>query len=510
MPIHKTLSGKYALLVLLLMAVYFPLFLHMDYMPFRMWDESIMANNALEMSKSHHYIVATIFGEPDMGNTKPPLLLWCMQPFIKLLGFNEISIRMPSALAALGLCLYLFFVLGRYARSYLFSFFVVLALVTFPGYVRNHVIRTGEYDSLLVLFTTAFSFELFLATEAGDKKQQSKHLLAFFVLLTLAVLTKGIACMMLGPGLLLYVVFRKKLLAFLKNPSSYIGLAVFLVFGVGFYFLRESMNPGYLNAVWMNELGGRFAATNEGHTGPFGFYFSELWAFTLGNWKYLLPAILLVALFFTDNRLHRLSVFALVTGLLFMLVVSSAATKLTHYDAPLFPFLAVLTGAFLLVVYEGLKGGAGQLSPNTGSWMAFFTTLTLVSIFYFNNAGNFYFPKGDWWEEDYSQACRTFHNVAKDKNQLPYYHFVVNNYGNQLGERCVYNCYLEMMTNSGKKASITGPDSIAAGDKIILFREWPRDDLARRFTLIPLQPIGKEGWVYYDVQALRTDSTTHL
>ena len=96
------------------------------------------------------------------------------------------------------------------------------------------------------------------------------------------------------------------------------------------------------------------------------FYFSELWAFTLGNWKYLLPAILLVALFFTDNRLHRLSVFALVTGLLFMLVLSSSATNLTHYYPPLFPFLAVLTGAFLLVVYEGLKGGAGQLSPNTG------------------------------------------------------------------------------------------------------------------------------------------------
>ncbi len=510
MPIPKTLSSKYALLAVLLLAIYFPLFMHMDYMPFRQWDESIMASNALDMSKSHHYIVATIFGEPDMGNTKPPLLLWLMQPFIKLLGFNEISIRLPSALAALGLCLYLFFVLGRYARSYLFSFFAVLALVTFPGYIRNHVVRTGEYDSLLVLFTTAFSLELFLATEAGDKKQQSKHLLWFFVLLTLAVLTKGIACMMLAPGLLLYVLFRKKLLPFLKNSSSYIGLAIFLVFGVGFYFLRESLNPGYLHAVWMNELGGRYATANEGHTGSFGFYFTELWQFTLGNWKYLLPAILLVALFFTDNRLHRLSVFALVTGFAFLLVVSSAATKLSHYAAPLFPFLAILSGAFLLVLYESLKGGAGRLSPNTGWWMAAFITLTPVSIFYFNNADHFYFPKGDWWEEDYSQACRTFQHVAKGKNQLPYYHFVVNNYADKQGERCVYNCYQEMMSNGGKKVSITGPDSIATGDKIILFRDWPREELARRFTLIPLQQIGNEGWVYYDVQPLRTDSTTRL
>lgn len=510
MRLLQTLSSKYTLLIPLLLIIYFPIFMHMDYMPFRCWDESIMATNALEMSKSHQYIVATMFGSPDMDNTKPPLLLWCMQPFIKLLGFNEISVRMPSALAAFALCLYLFFTLGRYARSYLFSFFVVIALVTFPGYIRNHVVRTGEYDSLLVLFTTAFSLQLFLATRAPLKPQQGRHLLWFFIFLTLAVLTKGIACMMLAPGLLLYVLLSGKLLPFLKNPASYIGLAILLVFGLGFYFLRESMNPGYLHAVWVNELGGRYASVNEGHVGPFSFYFTELWEFTLGNWKYLLPAILLIALFFVDARLKQLSVFAFITALSFLLVVSSAATKLSHYSAPLFPFLAILTGAFLLIVYESLKNSLAQLSAYAGGAAAFFTMLLFVGLFYFNNAGHFYFPKGDWWEEDYSQACRTFHNLAKSETRLPYYHFIVNDYNQNWGEQCVYGCYLEMMRNSGKKAAITGPHNIAVGDKIILFRGWPRDDIARHYNLVPIQGIGAEGWVYYDVKPLTTDSTTTL
>ncbi|HWB64246.1 MAG TPA: glycosyltransferase family 39 protein, partial [Chitinophagales bacterium] len=238
------------LFAILLLLVYFPLFLHLDYMPFRMWDESILGINAINMMADHNYIVTHFYGQPDIWNCKPPVMIWCIVLFSRLLGFGELALRLPSALAALFLCIYLFFVLRKYTGNSVFGFLTVVILVTCNGYIRNHVTRTGEYDSLLVSFSALMAMNLFLAVQAIEKRKQSAHLFLFFIFLTLAVLTKGIACMMLMPGLFIYTLAHKRVLPFLKNKAFYAGLIFFLVFGAGYYFLRETMNHGYLQAVW--------------------------------------------------------------------------------------------------------------------------------------------------------------------------------------------------------------------------------------------------------------------
>src|SRR5258708_3252086 len=138
---------NYFLFALLLLVIYFPIFLHLDYMPFRMWDESIMAVNAIEMAENHNYIVTHFYGSPDMSNCKPPLMIWCIVFCCKIFGFSEFSLRLPSALAALTLCVYLFVALRKYTGSVIYPFIVICILVTCQGYIRNHVTRTGEYDS---------------------------------------------------------------------------------------------------------------------------------------------------------------------------------------------------------------------------------------------------------------------------------------------------------------------------------------------------------------------------
>ena len=473
------------LFVFLLILVYFPVFLHLEYMPIRMWDESIMGINAIEMRHNHNYIVTYYNGHPEMSNTKPPLMIWCIVLFSKIFGFSELSMRLPSALAALGLCVFLFCVLRKHTGSALFGFFAVCILVTCQGYIRNHVTRTGEYDSLLVLFSTVASIHLFLATEASQKREQSKHLLLFFLTLTLAVLTKGVACMMQMPGLFLYVLFRKKVITFLKNKSFYTGLIFFIVFGIGYYFLRESVNPGYLKAVWENDLGGRYSGVLDGHDGPFSFYLSEIITWQFVNYYMLFPVAIIVGLAFTKKPVQHLVAFALITGFSFLFFISLAVTKLPHYDAPLFPYLAIITAALLYRLYTIIRTGlCFRLQFFIAGIVAFMITLLLLAKPYSDIISKVYFPKGDSWEEGFATSCKFFQGVAKGKEKLLSNKLVFNPRDTLYGPVAVLNCYKEELKERDKILNILNADQVMENDSILIFDDVTiRQQLGSRFEL---------------------------
>ena len=221
----------YLLFSALLLIVYFPLFLHLTDLPIRIWDESMLGSNAIRMAQTHNYIVTfTRLGLPDMDATKPPLVVWLVSLLTNLFGFSELALRLPSALAGLALCIYLFWFLKKQTGSAVFAFLCVLVLITSRGFIRNHVTRTGEYDAMLVLFSVISALHFFCACHAIDKQSESKYMFRFFVFITLAFLTKGVAALLPAPGLLLYALGNKKVLPFLKNKSSYTGFLVFLVF----------------------------------------------------------------------------------------------------------------------------------------------------------------------------------------------------------------------------------------------------------------------------------------
>src|SRR4051812_23990930 len=166
-----------------------PVFGNLNTLPIRIWDEARIAINACEMHMTGNYIVTTFNFKPDMWNTKPPLLVWCMVLLMKTIGVNELAVRLPSAFAAFFTCLALLLFVKRYFKSELFAFLAVLVLITTNGYIHYHISRTGDYDALLTLFTTTSC--LFFYAFSETKKIQ--YLYLFFITLTLGVLTKGIA-----------------------------------------------------------------------------------------------------------------------------------------------------------------------------------------------------------------------------------------------------------------------------------------------------------------------------
>jgi 4-amino-4-deoxy-L-arabinose transferase-like glycosyltransferase len=183
--------------LLLVSLVGIPLFIHLEKLPIRIWDESRLAINAYEMYQSGNLLVTTFDGKPDMWNTKPPLMIWLQVLSMKIFGVRELSLRLPAALAGLFTVLFLFMFLKKRYAGFWPGFIASIILVTSYGYVNVHVTRTGDYDSLLVFCLTGCAFSFYNYFESGSLKQL--RLSGLF--LWMGIMTKGIQGLLFMPGL---------------------------------------------------------------------------------------------------------------------------------------------------------------------------------------------------------------------------------------------------------------------------------------------------------------------
>ncbi len=486
----------YLLFAALSVLVYFPVFLHLGNLPIRMWDESVTGVIAHEMAVDHNYIVTHFFGSANI-EFRPPLMIWCVLLTSKITGFNELALRLPSAIAAAVLCLSLFSMLRRYTGSGVFGFMAVCILITCQGYIRNHVTRTGEYDSLLVLFSTLSSLSFFFAVEAETENAQSRYLWWFFVFLTLALLSKGTFCLVMLLTLFIYVVLRKKLVSILSNRNLYGGIAFFIVFGAGYYFLREWMSPGYLHDVWRNELGGRFGHTLDGHEGPFGFYLHEIvsWQFT---WYLIfLPLGLLAGIAFCGRGIRRLVVFSSISALCFWLVISVSKTKIPHYDAILFPYLAIITASFFYFIYLRIKGLlSNRYAPVFSSAIALVCFLVFYSGPYVAILQKVYFPKGDAWEDGFYNRCHIMqdavqHKVSIDHTNILFPQRPDTNIMDRYGQSAVLECYQYSLHDAGIDVTMLySIDDVKPNTKVIVYDNELKAQLQKKFAVVVLERLG--------------------
>lgn len=331
-------------LLILLMSV--PLFSRLGQLPVQIWDESRLALNAYEMYKNGNYIVTYFEGEPDLWNTKPPLMIWMQVVCMKILGINELAIRLPSAIAALLTGLLLMVFSHRYLKDRLFGFLAAIFLVSFHGYVSLHGTRTGDYDALLTLFTTLSVLMLFLYME-GEKP---RHLYLFFVFTAISVLTKSIQGLLFLPGIALYIVFQKKHWKLLRNKHFYLGSLLFLALAGSYYVLREAVNDGYLAAVQNNELLGRYTEVLEDNQQGFGFYFTKL-----ALWNVFILSGFISGFYSGDQRIKKLSLFSFILTLSYLLIISLSKTKCAWYDIPVYPLIALLIAITVRQFYVFLK-----------------------------------------------------------------------------------------------------------------------------------------------------------
>ncbi|HEX2935053.1 MAG TPA: glycosyltransferase family 39 protein [Bacteroidales bacterium] len=462
--------SKYLLVVALL---YFPIFGHLDILPIRIWDEARLANNAYEMANNNDFVVTHFGGKPDMWNTKPPLMIWIQASLMKMMGVNEVSVRLPSAIAAFITCIALLAFALWYLKDFWFGFISVLVLVTTTGYISIHGSRTGDYDTLLTLFTTLSGFSFFAYCESAKRN----HLYWFFAFTILAVLTKGVNGLLFLPGFILYSVVQKQFVPLLKNKHFYMGIFSFIVLVGGYYLLRELNNPGYLKAVYNNELGGRYLQPLEGNRHEFWFYYDNIINSRYVAWYLLVPCGLIVGLAAVDKKIFRLALFSGLMIFTLFLVISAGQTKLEWYDIPLYPFMAVLVALFIHFIFNLLKNWTLINQSLRVNVLPYLFVFIIAVIPYKAIINTTYKPKESAWDQQFYEIGYYLRDAIKGIHPVNGQFLVYDGYSAQ------NMFYLNILNDKGTPIALKNPDKLETGDVVIVCQDKMKEYVASHYKI---------------------------
>lgn len=496
----------YAILTIL---VILPLFLFLDKAYIEAWDESRNASNAQDMYWFGFSFITYFDNLPDLWNTKPPLLIWLQVLFMEIFGVNELSVRLPSAFAALGTCILLFIFLKRYLSNVWIASISVLILVTTTGYVHIHGTRTGDFDALLTMFTTLSALMFFAYSETKNKK----YLLWFFIALAFSVLTKSIAGLMFLPALAIYAFFRTNIWKdFLVQKYFYLGILCFVVLVGGYYGIREMVNPGYLEAVYFNELGGRALNALEGNEHERFFYFNNL----IGDegisknryvyWLFFLPFSIALGLLNKSTKIKRITFFSILLVVVHFTIITLAETKLFWYDIPAFPFLAILNsiGVFCflqIVVNQQLRLNGAEKFDGFGTKNAIaLLLLALIFLFpYYTIMKKITTFDRDEWHRNQDLLCvymKDIHDGVRplESTNLKVFHPLI-------GRNTHTRFYINNLNYKGANIDfVTKLDSLKFGDIVIVGHgDDAKQELEATFDVIVLENHQKE-WSHWGLK----------
>jgi hypothetical protein len=277
----------------------------------------------------------------------PPLIYWAGSLSSTVLGgMNPFTLRLPSALAAIGLVLLTCAVGSRWydGKTGLWAGFLLL---TFSQFVLQAV---GYRTDMLFSFFIGAGLLLY-ASGVGDRMRWWPRV-AGFALLGLALLTKGPLGLLL-PGLVLTLWHgaRREWRPLLElAPLSLISLAIYIPWSVA--CAKEMGADKMLYELWAQNFQ-RFVSGVRMHARPFYYYFVAIW-YDLAPWTVLFPFALW---WMHRNRLwqDRHTQLAIWWFAAFFVFLSIAVTKREMYLLPAYPAIALLIAPWIGAV---TKAGA--------------------------------------------------------------------------------------------------------------------------------------------------------
>lgn len=330
----------YLFLTIIFSVAAFNLFCNLNNIPIDSWDEARHGASAYEMLKNGDYIINTYGNEKDYWNLKPPLSFWAICLGYKLAGFNALGLRLFSAIAAsLTILVVTFF--SRYRHGRLASLISASVIATTAPYILSHGARTGDADSLYVLFfTTAVVSLAFI-------EKDIKWLYVSGLSFALAFLTKSWHALNILAVTGIYLLVGKAFLKIsLKQWLLYIAASSLpiVLWGAARYS-RDGFE--FFKMMISFDLLSRSSKPLEGHIGGPNYYLLTL-EYDYSHWGIILIGCFTACLFFyrnfptrdTKNHIFLMGLWISVPLLLY----TFAKTKITWYLLPVYPALAVCIG----------------------------------------------------------------------------------------------------------------------------------------------------------------------
>ncbi len=292
---------------------------------------------------------------------KPPLQYWATATAYSVFGEHQWTSRLWAGLTGFAGILLVWFaglrLFGREAAGY-----AALLLGSSLLYVLMGHINT--LDMGVTFFITLGILGLALAQVEKDSVYRRNWMLLAWVGMALAVLSKGLMGIILpGTAVFLYVLLQRDLTV-LKRMHWFMGLSVFLLLTVPWFYLVMKANPEFFERFFIYEHYTRFTTKDLGRYQP---------------WYYFIPILLAGALPWTvlmfDSMWraigHRVAKhafnaerFLLIWALFIYVFFSISGSKLPSYLLPMFPVLALLMGKRLVELRE--RTLIGYLLPVVG------------------------------------------------------------------------------------------------------------------------------------------------
>lgn len=312
--------------------------------------EPLFAEAARQMTVTGDWLTPFFNGEHRFD--KPPLIYWLMAIAYETIGVNEWAVRLPSALAALGVVSLGGYTLARFSRSWLTAWIGIAVMALGPEMMVWG--RVGVSDMLLTGCMGSALFAFFLGYAQPDQRFKARWYGTAYLLIALAVLTKGPVGLVL-PALTLglFALYLGQFRTLWQEIQPLKGGLLIAAIAVPWYVLVILVNgEAYIEDFFGYHNVERFTRVVNNHSAPWYFYFLVV---TIGfvPWSAYLPAALLRLRVWQRSRwqaVPRSQHLGLLAGFWFISVFgffTLAVTKLPSYVLPLMPAAAVLVALLL-------------------------------------------------------------------------------------------------------------------------------------------------------------------
>ncbi len=296
-------------------------------------DEGAFSAATWEMLQRGNYVTTYLNGVPRFD--KPILIYWLQAICVSVLGINEWSFRLPSAIAA---CVWVIAVYRFALRRLDAAGAGYAAAITATTLTVVVIGRAATADALLNLFLLLAMLDIYRYAERPTRG----ILFRTYLWMALGMLTKGPVAVVIPFGAsFIYFLSQGRLTDWWRAAFHGLGWAIFLIVAVPWYLL-EYLDQGraFIDGFILKHNVSRFTDTMEGHGGTVFYYFLTIVP-VLTPYGGAFLALLPRARRFWNDPLDRwLTLWFAVVFVLFSL----SSTQLPHYllygCTPLFLLMA--------------------------------------------------------------------------------------------------------------------------------------------------------------------------
>jgi hypothetical protein len=357
-------SAKYILI--LVVVSYFILMFGNGILSLTNPDEVFYVQTTKEMIQQKTWITPYLFGQPQFE--KPILLYWFLRMSMGVFGDTSFAGRFPAAFIAIVgiIAVYLLAFIGyKDARKAFLAGLVMLSCGFYIGLSRS--VFTDMIFSIFILFALTSFYWGYVFTS-----RRRWGIILFFAFSAFAVLAKGPLGLIIPLLIVLTFLWIKNDLKFFFSSASLLGVLVFCLIAIPWYWLMEiKYGPAFNHEFFYNDHFVRLIRAEHVENDTWYFYpltmigaFFPWCLFTLAASSSLIKKL--------KSEKSDFNIFLVLWIIVVLLVFQFAHSKLTSYIFPLFPALGIITGGY---IYDNIS------SSKTTQVFSIISIITLCVFF---------------------------------------------------------------------------------------------------------------------------------